>query len=150
MASKFREQRSAVKKKADQRKENIRTEKAVGGDLPKMVFSFKDFDDSQLPQGQTYEDWQEKGCLAALLDKLGHISRMNIIEAQQQGIITIYKSFPKQSEFKHPNHIAPDVNWAVIKKIKGQKGRVAGHIIDNVFYIVFLDLEHKFWKMEKK
>lgn len=29
--------------------------------------------------------------------------------------------------------------------IKGQKPRVAGHIIDNVFYVVFLDKDHKFF-----
>lgn len=149
MASNFREQRFAAKKKADKRKENIRTEKSVEGDLPKVVFSFKDFDKSQIPPGQTFEDWQEKGCLAYLMEKLCHISELNMIEAKQQKYITLYDSFPKQSDFQHPRHIAPDVSWAVIKKIKGQKGRVAGHIIDNVFYIVFLDFEHKFWKMDK-
>jgi hypothetical protein len=34
--------------------------------------------------------------------------------------------------------------------IKGQKGRVAGHIIENVFYLVFLDKEHRFFITEKK
>ena len=33
--------------------------------------------------------------------------------------------------------------------IKGQKGRVAGHIIDNIFYVVFLDREHRFYITEK-
>lgn len=149
MASKFKEQRFIAKKKADKRKENLRTEKTVEGDLPKVVFSFKDFDKSQIPPGQTYEDWQEKGYLAYLMDKLSHISELNMIEAKQQKYITEYGSFPKQSDFQYPKHIAQDVNWAVIKKIKGQKGRVAGHIIGNVFYIVFLDMNHKFWKMDK-
>lgn len=149
MTSRFKEQRFAAKKKADKRKENLRAEKAVEGDLPKVVFSFKDFDKSQIPPGQTYEEWQEKGYLAYLLEKLGHISEMNMIEAKQQKYITEYVSFPKQSDFQYPRHIVQDVNWAVIKKIKGQKGRVAGHIIGNVFYIVFLDLDHKFWKMDK-
>lgn len=63
MTSKFKEQRFAAKKKADKRKEYLRTEKAVEGDLPKVVFSFKDFDKSQIPPGQTYEEWQEKGYL---------------------------------------------------------------------------------------
>lgn len=88
MASNFREQRFAAKKKADKRKENIRTEKSVEGDLPKVVFSFKDFDKSQIPPGQTFEDWQEKGCLAYLMEKLCHISELNMIEAKQQKYIT--------------------------------------------------------------
>jgi hypothetical protein len=149
MANNFKEKRFATKKSVDNRKENIRTERLVEGELPKVVFSFKDFDKSQIPPGQTYEDWQDKGYLAYLLEKLSHISELNMIEAKQQKYITEYGTFPKQSDFKHPRHIAEDVNWAVIKKIKGQKGRVAGHIIGNVFYIVFLDLDHLFWKMDK-
>lgn len=42
------------------------------------------------------------------------------------------------------------LNWAVIMDIKGQKGRVAGHIIDNIFYVVFLDREHRFYITEKR
>ena len=34
--------------------------------------------------------------------------------------------------------------------VKGQKGRVAGHIIDNIFYVVFLDREHRFYITEKR
>lgn len=149
MGSKFKEQRFSTKIRVEKRKENIRMERSVEGDLPKVVFSFKDFDKTQIPPGQTYEEWQEKGYLAYLLEKLSHISELNMIEAKQQKYITEYGSFPKLSDFEHPRHIAEDVNWAVIKKIKGQKGRVAGHIIGNVFYIVFLDLEHRFWKMDR-
>lgn len=149
MASNFKDIRFATKKKANKRKENTRTEIQVEGELPKIVFSFKDFDRSQIPPGQTYEEWEKDGYLSYLLEKLGHISELNIVEAKQQKYITEYESFPAKSDFKHPRHITQDVNWAVIKKIKGQKGRVAGHLIDNVFYIVFLDLQHKFWKMDK-
>lgn len=149
MASNFKERRCTAKKKADQRKENIRSERIVEGDLPKVVFSFKDFDKTQIPPGQTFEDWQERGYLAYFLEKLAHISELTMIEAKQQKYITEYGTFPKLSDFKHPRHIVQDVNWAVIKKIKGQKGRVAGHIIGNVFYIVFLDLDHAFWKMDR-
>lgn len=31
-----------------------------------------------------------------------------------------------------------------------QKGRVAGYVIGNVFYVVFLDQNHRFWVTEKK
>lgn len=139
----------STRKSIDARKENIRVEKPVKGDLPKVVFSFKDFDTTQVPPGQTYKEWQEKGYLAYLLEKLGYISELNMVEAKQQHYITEYGAFPSNSDFKHPRHIAPDVQWAVIKKIKGQKGRVAGHIIGNVFYIVFLDIDHRFWLMDR-
>jgi hypothetical protein len=147
-ASKF-DKKFSTRSSVGSRRENIREEKAVKVELPKVLFSFKDFDIDQIPPGQTYEDWQEKGYLAYLLEKLGHISELTMIEAKQQKYITEYGAFPKESKFEHPRHIAPDVSWAVIKKIKGQKGRVASHIIGNVFYIVFLDIDHKFWLMDK-
>ncbi|WP_289757119.1 hypothetical protein [Muribaculum intestinale] len=150
MASKFKEQRFATKKKADKRIENSRNEKAVEGDLPKVVFSLKDFDRSQIPPGQTFEDWEKFGHLSYLMQKLEYISQKNIVEAINEGYIKVYGSFPPNSDFTHPSHIASDVNWAVIMKINGQKGRVAGHIINNVFYIVFLDIEHLFYKMKKR
>lgn len=150
MASKFRENRFATKRKADERKENIREEKRVEGDLPKVVFSFKDFDKNQIPPGQTYEDWEEKGYLSYLIKKLEYISQKNIVEAINEGYIKVYGNFPPNSDFAHPPHIASDVNWAVIMNISGQKGRVAGHIINNIFYIVFFDIDHLFYKMKKR
>lgn len=71
-------------------------------------------------------------------------------QAIQEDIIAVYEKFPLKSEFFHPRHIVSDVKWAVIKDIKGQRGRVCGHVIDNVFYIVFFDINHKFWITGKK
>ena len=65
-----------------------------------------------------------------------------------QGYLTIYRDFPERSDFKIPQYFEGDVNWAVIKDIGGQKARVAGYVHENVFYIVFLDKEHKFFKMK--
>lgn len=150
MASRFKESRFATKKKADKRIENTRTEKAVEGELPKVVFSLKDFDKSQIPPGQTYIDWEKAGHLSYLMQKLEYISQKNIVEAINEGYIKVYGTFPPNSNFIHPAHIASGVNWAVIMNINGQKGRVAGHIINNVFYIVFLDINHLFYKMKKR
>jgi hypothetical protein len=38
------------------RRENNREERKVKEELPKMLFSFKDFDKNQIPPGQSYED----------------------------------------------------------------------------------------------
>jgi hypothetical protein len=133
-----------------ERSRNTREEKKVKEDLPKMVFSFKDFDIKQIPPGQSYDNWQEDKLLAYMLQKFGHICGLNIIEAQQQKVLKIYGEFPVKTDFKLPQHIADDVKWAVIMDIKGQKGRVVGHIIGNVFYVVFLDQEHRFYITEKK
>jgi hypothetical protein len=133
-----------------ERSRNTREEKKVKEDLPKLIFSFKDFDIKQVPPGQNYDNWQEDKLLAYMLQKFGHICTLNIVEAQQQKVLKLYGDFPTKTDFKAPQHITDDVNWAVIMDIKGQKGRVAGHIIDNIFYVVFLDKEHRFYITEKR
>jgi hypothetical protein len=133
-----------------ERNRNTREEKKVKEDLPKLVFSFKDFDIKQIPPGQSYDNWQKDKLLAYMLQKFGHICALNIVEAQQQKVLKIYGDFPAKTDFKFPQYITDDVNWAVIMDIKGQKGRVAGHIIDNIFYVVFLDQEHRFYITEKR
>jgi hypothetical protein len=132
-----------------ERSRDTREEKKVKEDLPKMVFSFKDFDINQIPPGQSYDKWQEDKLLACMLQKFGHICGLNIVEAQQQKVLKIYGYFPAKTDFKAPQNITGDVNWAVIMNIKGQKARVAGHIINNIFYVVFLDQEHRFTLLKK-
>jgi len=112
-----------------------------------MVFSFKDFDPTQ---GQNFEEWEQEKILSILMTRLREISSFSITEAQQNGILTVYGDFPIKTDFIHPKHIPQGVNWARIE-IKGkQKIRIAGYIEDNVFYIVFLDKDHRFWITEKK
>ena len=110
-----------------------------------IVFSLKDFD---INQGQTFEEWEQKKILSNLLTRLRQVSSFSITEAQQNGILTIYKDFPDRTDFTHPKHISQGVEWAVIS-IQG-KERIAGYIDDNVFYIVFLDKDHRFWITGKK
>lgn len=133
-----------------ERKINTRQERKVKEDLPKILFSFKDFDVKQIPPGQNYENWQDEKLLAYMLQKFGNICSLNIVEAQQHKVLKIYGDFPIDSDFKPSQHIVKDVIWAVIMDIKGQKGRVAGHLIENVFYVVFLDKEQRFYITEKK
>jgi hypothetical protein len=130
-----------------ERSRDTRDERKVKEDYPKILFSFKDFDRNQ---GQSYADWEEEKLLSALVEKIGYLSEMTMNEAKRQEIITEYGSFPSKSDFKHPKHIVDDVSWAVIKNVKGQAGRVAGHIIENIFYVVFFDKGHRFYVTEKK
>jgi hypothetical protein len=110
----------------------------------KIVFSFKDFDHTQ---GQTFAQWGDIKLLRILLDKIREYSRKTILEAQQASF-NIYGEFPSHSHFTHPRHIIPDAIWASMH-IQG-KECIAGHIIDNTFYVVFFDKEHHFWPTEKK
>ena len=58
----------------------------------------------------------------------------------------IYGDFPKHSKFTFPTYVPPDANWARIH-INGLHV-LAGHVVKNIFYIVFMDNSHSFWEME--
>ncbi len=136
---------SSIERKADNR-----TERKVAEDKPLILFSFKDFQyNAQIPPGQSYAEWQNEELLAYMLEKFGYICNRNRIEAEQEGLIKVYGTFPANSKFNNP---FPDreLQWAVVMRISGQKGRVAGHVIGHVFYVVFLDAEHLFYPSEKK
>jgi hypothetical protein len=110
-----------------------------------MLFSFKDFDHTQ---GQSFRDWQKSELLHILLERMKEFCKFSRTEAEQNRCLKVYGDFPKNSIFKHPVYIAEDAEWASLH-IQG-KERIAGHIIDSVFYIVFLDKEHQFWPTEKR
>lgn len=137
-------------KSPNEREIDIRNERKVDEEIPLILFSFKDFDTSQCPPGQTFKEWESEGLLSKLLEKLTQLNNTNRVIATQQKNIELYDSFPPNSDFKVPKYIEGDVKWGTIQDIGGQKHRVAGYMIDNVFYIVFLDKDHKFWKMKKK
>ena len=84
------------------------------------------------------------------MDKLKSVCQYTVAQVIQLQIITVYTkdSFPPESEFYHPKHIAPDIDWASMH-IKG-KPCVIGYFEDNIFHIVFLDKEHEFWITHKK
>jgi hypothetical protein len=54
----------------------------------------------------------------------------------------------KNSTLKLPRHVPEDAVWASMH-VQG-KECVAGHIVGNVFYVVFLDKEHDFFPTELK
>jgi hypothetical protein len=109
-----------------------------------ILFSFRDFDHTQ---GQTFAQWGDAKLLRILLDKIREYSRKTLSEASRASF-KIYGGFPPRSRFAVPKHVIPDAIWASMH-IQG-KECIAGHIIDNVFYVVFLDREHHFWPTEKK
>ncbi len=69
-------------------------------------------------------------------------------------VLVIYDNFPSKSDFHHPKHVPAGVKWARFR-LEGDQ-RLIGFMIDktdvetlnlnpDVFYIVFLDLFHKFY-----
>jgi len=114
-----------------------------------VVFSFKELDSTQHLK-ETFECWDKENLLPKLLNKIKDLSKMKMSEATQSNTIKNYGYFPPKdkTKYKVPKHLSEELQWASMH-IQG-KEVVAGHIVENVFYIVFLDREHKFWKSEKK
>lgn len=101
-------------------------------------------------QGQTAAEWQERGLLVQLWDKISAIGSMTVREATQQQVIKQYNKvkFPPDSEFTHPKHIPEEVTWCSVH-LQGKECFI-GFFDTNVFNIIFLDAEHKFWPSIKK
>lgn len=135
---------------ADIRTANVRNERNVKEDLPKLSLNFKDFDFNQCPPGQTLEKWQNEKMLDKLIRKFMDVCACTRPEALQKGILKIYCAFPANSQFKIPSHIQGDVEWGTIQRIGGQKPRLAGYIIGSIFYPVFLDKNHLFFPSTKR
>jgi hypothetical protein len=113
-----------------------------------LLFSLRNFD---ITQGQNFNDWEQEGLLSSAMELLKAHSDKTIPEAEKNKL-KIYNdlngSMPKGSEFKFPATIKEKPLWASLR-LGGSK-RIVGHITDNIFYIVFLDKDHKFYPSEKK
>jgi hypothetical protein len=95
----------------------------------------------------------QKTLLGELCEKLKNLSELSIGEATRQNLIQIYGNFPpdEKTVFQIPRFSIPaDAKWGTIQNVGGQKSRAAGFLVDNIFYIVFLDRDHVFWKSELK
>lgn len=117
-----------------------------------LTFSFKYFQDLD-GVGQSLQNWidTDPQSVKGLFDKLVYLSSNTVTSSQQTEILALYQRFPskKDTDFKCPPGLE-DENWGTIKKLNGQKGRAAGFLKDNVFYLVYLDREHVFWKSKKR
>lgn len=103
-------------------------------------------------EGQSFQEWDNLGLAANLLIRMQSAGQFTIHEVRQNKTIKEYHKvgYPPDSHFKKPMHITHDVTWAVMHITPKSKEVVAGYIEDDVFYIVFLDKDHKFWPMAKK
>jgi hypothetical protein len=141
--NKFKERSASSSNKRELKSREIQT----GAKERLIVLSFKDFDRNQ---GQSFENWEEENLLALAVTKLQAVCILTRIEATHKQIIKEYSKgqFPPKSDFYHPKHISNDIAWCSMH-IQG-KECVIGYFDDNIFNIVFLDKDHKFWITEKK
>lgn len=130
-------------------------------------FNFSYFDVQAA--GQAFVDWSQAD-LAELLEKLRDYSRQSLDYWCNQSVgksgtvLAIYNSFPAKSDFQRPKHVPHQARWGRFRlkhavrlvgfvlptEYHGQAHAKTGERFDrNVFYVVFLDANHKFWKSEQ-
>jgi hypothetical protein len=112
-----------------------------------VLISFRHLDPKQ---GDTLGSWEESKILSRALETLTGACSSKFLSVFSNSSCKIYIDFPPsaKTEFKHPDHVPEDAKWASMH-ITGRQC-IIGHVINNVFYIVFLDGEHKFWISELK
>jgi len=111
--------------------------------------SLQDFDSSQ-KCGSSYRDWQKCGLLSKMFETLSGYCCRPLLEQVDGAKFTLYGDFPpkERTKFKYPEHVPEDANWARIH-IEGA-AVIAGHVLENTFYIVFLDKCHSFYMTKRK
>ena len=134
---------SAIKGKSNQKnlglKNKALNEEAIRKLNNNFVISFQYLDKNQ---GQDFEDWNKEGLLVNMLNTLKEYCMKPLQESKGENF-KVYGTFPPKSKFKHPKHVPKDANWASLH-ING-KVCLAGHVYENIFYVVFLDKNHDFW-----
>lgn len=119
-------------------------EEALASYEKKFTISFQYLDRNQ---GQTFEEWEKEGLLFNMLNTLRDYCQKTMQENKGKNFKE-YGSFPPKTDFKHPKHVPKDASWASLH-LAGRPC-LGGHIYENIFYVVFLDKNHRFWISEKK
>ncbi|MBO4544791.1 MAG: hypothetical protein J5773_03300 [Verrucomicrobia bacterium] len=113
-----------------------------------FCISFEYFDSGQ-KYASSFKDWQKEGWLSKMLETLAGFCKRPLQEQFDGYKFKAYDSFPPKEKtmFERPKNIPLDAHWARIHILN--KAVVVGHYYKNIFYVVFLDKEHKFWLSEK-
>lgn len=137
MAIKKHQQKSVIQEVLDRKKIK---ESGLGN----FMVSFADYDSSQ-EAASSFSDWERMGLLAHSLDVFKGYCCSTLESQINTEKFTRYGDFPpsNRTKFIHPKHVTEDADWARIH-ING-KSIIAGHVVRNVFYVVFLDSEHNFY-----
>lgn len=111
-----------------------------------FVISLKHLDRTQ---GEDLYTWERKGILARAIDVLGNYCQKSL-ESQFSEKFKVYGTYPSKDKagYTCPSYIPEDAQWARIHVTGTQI--IAGHVVENIFYVVFLDPDHNFYKTEKK
>ena len=116
--------------------------------------------------GQDFRDWEHKQ-LYELFDKLKEYSKFPLSHWENEKLgkyplFTTYSQFPTNTEFRKPKSVPHQAIWGrfhlegdsrligfvLPNEYKDQEQNKCGYRFDtNTFYIVFLDKDHRFYKL---
>jgi len=138
--------------------------------ISRSKFNFSFFDSNQ--EHCANFDQLAPAQLLELVEKIRHYSRSPLPYWQTMRcgggglkVLEIYGDFPRNSDFSQPKHVPHDVRWARFRM--DNLGRLVGFVIPpelgnlasedrryfldtNTFYVVFIDLNHRFYKTEDR
>lgn len=143
---------------------SLPTESIESGDLvSRSKFNFSYFDSSQ----RYASDFSALTSATGFLEKIRSYSRFSLTHWRSErvgrsgrNVLEVYGGFPKKSEFTHPKHVPHDVMWGRFRlesdtRLVGfilppdYSGKISGDgklsYCCNTFYVVFIDLSHKFY-----
>ncbi|TXD48138.1 hypothetical protein [Polaribacter sp. IC063] len=111
-----------------------------------LKFSFEDFCSKQ-KYSSSFSDWQKIGLLSKAMETMhGYCNSPIKYDGTK---CSLYNDFPSKYDtlFDYPEHVTPDASWVRIH-VNGP-AVIVGHIIQNTFFVVFLDKTHKFYLTKK-
>lgn len=108
-----------------------------------LCFNFAHLDQTQ---GQTLAAWEKDGLLSQMLTRFRDHGTKQIAQCFSKTFKS-YKSYPPESDFSPPAYVPQDAIWASMHLCN--RVCVGGHIVRNIFFVVFLDKDHRFWPTEK-
>tara|TARA_R110000796_G_scaffold37722_4_gene95279 strand:- start:173133 stop:173585 length:453 start_codon:yes stop_codon:yes gene_type:complete len=116
-------------------------QKITSNNPENLKFSFEDFCSKQ-KYASSFCDWQKIGLLSKALETIQGYSSSPITYDSK---CTLYNDFPSKYDtlYTYPDHVTPDASWVRIH-VTGASV-IIGHIIQNTFYVVFLDKTHRFF-----
>ena len=136
--------------KSPQRNVDTKAQKSTAKDNFYSI-SFKYFKDTDIDPAQSINTWKAEDRILDMLLALKDISSNNATIVQTSRL-TLYGEYPSKdkNEFPLPADLPSEIKWGTIQNIGGQKARIAGFLKDSIFYLVYLDKNHRFWITKPK
>ena len=126
-------------------KSSVADPKRIGN----FKLSFQDLDTTQ-KFGSTFRDWQKCGLLSRAMETLQGYCCSPVIGSTKGDKFKIYGDYPPldKTAFIYPKNVPEDAQWARIH-VNG-KSVIVGHVVNDTFYVVFLDKTHHFYLTKRQ